>query len=461
MKKVTIWLLLILVIGGGIGGYFWLQDRRTQSQEDNIIRTTQVARENLEITVSASGNVIANQKADLRFDTPGKVAKVHVEVGDRVRAGQELARLDTGDLERAVRQAEISLEQAKLDLQELLEPAREEDLDLAQLTLNQAGQALEVARIGKESAQAEAQEMMRQAQQARDTALNNYNAEKDKPWADKLETIYIEAEGQLGITQVNAELKIQQAEDQWLNAYNRYMQAKDNLQKLEEGVDEEQIRQTELQIEQAELNFEKAQETLDKALLKATFSGVVATVNLQEGVQTPATLPAITLVDDAQFYIDTSIDETDISKVGLNLPVTVTLDAYPEVELQGIVESVAPASVDTGGVIAYPVRVHLTPTEDTEVRDGMTASVIIQTSKLEDVLLIPNWAIRTDQTTGETYVYCQCQEDGTEHLKRFPIALGERNENFTQVLSGLEENATVALVVEERNLLEFTGPPSR
>ncbi len=461
MKKVAILLLVILVIGGGIGGYFWMRDRQTQSQEDNIIRTAQVTRGDLEITVSASGNVIANQKADLRFDTPGKVVQVHVEVSDRVKAGQELARLDTGDLERAMRQAEISLEQAKLNLQELLEPARTEDLDLAQLTLNQAAQALEVARIGKESAQSEAQEMMRQAQQARDTALNNYNAEKDKPWADKLETTYIEAEGQLGITQVNAELKIQQAQDQWLNAYNRYMQAKDNLQKLEEGVDEEQIRQAELQIEQAELNLEKAQEALDKAILKATFSGVVATVNLQEGVQTPATLPAVTIVDDAEFYIDTSIDETDISKVSVNLPVTVTLDAYPEVALQGIVESVAPASVNTGGVIAYPVRVHLTPTENAEVREGMTASVIIQTSRLEDVLLIPNWAIRTDQATGETYVYCKCEENGTESLRRFPVTLGERNENFTQTLSGLEEDTTVALVVEERNLLEFTGPPSR
>jgi HlyD family secretion protein len=420
-----------------------------------------VTRDDLEITVSASGNVIANQKADLRFDTPGKVTQVYVEVGDHVQAGQELARLDTGDLERAVRQAEISLEQAKLNLQELLKPTREEDLDLAQLSLNEATQALEVARIGKESAQAEAQEMMRQAQQARDTALNNYNAEKDKPWAEKLRIIYVEAEGQLGITQVNAELKIQQAQDRWLNAYNRYMQAKDTIQKLEEGVDEDQIRQTELQIEQAELNLEKAQEALDKAILKATFSGLVATVNLQKGVQTPTTLPAITIVDDTKFYVDTSIDETDISKIDPNLPVTVTLDAYPDIELQGTVENIAPASVNTGGVIAYPVRVQLKPTEGAEVREGMTASVIVQTSRLEDTLLIPNWAIRTDQTTGETYVYCQCQDNETQSLKRFAIILGERNENLTQVLSGLEEGMTVALVVEERNLLEFTGPPSR
>ncbi len=462
MKKAIVSLLLILVIVLGIGGYqWWREEQIQQAQEESIIRTTEVECGSLEITVSTSGNVVANQKVDLRFETPGTVSKINVEVGEQVKTGQELAHLDTGDLERAVRQTQIALEQAKVNLKQLTDPAREEDLELAQLAINEAAQALEVARIGKESAQSESQEMMRQAQQNRDQAFDLYQKDKDRPWGENLRLAYLEAEGQVGITQVNAEYKLQQSQDQWLTAYNRYLQAKDNLQQLEEGPDENQIRQAELQIEQAELNLEQAQENLNQAILRAPFNGVVATVNIQEDVQTPTTLPAFTLVDDSNFYVDITVDETDISKVSTTMPVIVTLDAYPNLEFEGTVERIAPASTDIGGIVAYPVRVYLTPQDDAAILEGMTASVIIQTSQLDNILLVPNWAIRTDQTTGETYVYCKCPTEEGTSIQRFDITIGARNESFTQVLGGLEEGATVALVVEERNLLEFRGPPSR
>jgi hypothetical protein len=76
------------------------------------------------------------------------------------------------------------------------------------------------------------------------------------------------------------------------------------------------------------------------------------------------------------------------------------------------------------------------------------------------VVLIPNWAIRTDPTSRELFTYWYCV-DGEQQPQRVVITLGERNESFTQVLEGLDAGAIVALVTEERlNLLELTGPPS-
>jgi HlyD family secretion protein len=186
---------------------------------------------------------------------------------------------------------------------------------------------------------------------------------------------------------------------------------------------------------------------------------VVAGVNLQVGAPTAAGVPAITLLDDSVFFVDTTVDEIDIGRIVVGQPVVVTLDAYPDVVLSGVVEQIAtlPDAANLSGLIAYPLRVRLTDKGGADVREGMTASITISTRKLENVVLIPNWAVRTEQATGVTYAYTLVNEV----LLRRDITVGERNESYTVVLSGVAPGDTVALVTEERNLMEMTGPPSR
>ncbi|MGC9394734.1 MAG: hypothetical protein ACP5J4_07755, partial [Anaerolineae bacterium] len=88
------------------------------------------------------------------------------------------------------------------------------------------------------------------------------------------------------------------------------------------------------------------------------------------------------------------------------------------------------------------------------IRDGMTASVVIHTDTVEDVLLVPNWAVRSDQSTGETVLYCYVlRSDGVP--ERRTITRGRYDETSTEILSGLEAGETVALVTEERDLLDL------
>jgi len=79
---------------------------------------------------------------------------------------------------------------------------------------------------------------------------------------------------------------------------------------------------------------------------------------------------------------------------------------------------------------------------------------VIYTDTVEDVLLAPNWSIRADQSTGETVLYCYVLgNDGIP--ERRTITRGRYDESFTEILSGLQESDTVALVTEERNLLDL------
>ena len=170
MKKVITWIIILAVIAGGVWGGFWWRGQRAQSQSaaGDVLRTGQVTRGELVISVPASGNVAVNRKVNLSFKLPGNVTTVAVAVSDQVKAGQELARLDTTALKRAVRQAEIALEQARLNLTTLQKPAGEEDIRLAELAIQNAAQALEVARLSKEAAEAQASLSIRSAQDAAD-----------------------------------------------------------------------------------------------------------------------------------------------------------------------------------------------------------------------------------------------------------------------------------------------------
>ncbi len=461
MKKVGIGILIALVLGaGGFGLWRRSQQQAEQAQAQNVLRTTEVIRDDLEITVAASGNVVVGEKQELSFSGTSDVAEVHVAVGERVAAGQELARLETEDLERSVRQAEIAVAQARLNLEQLTEPADEDEIELARAAKQNAAQALEVARLGKQTAEADAQEMVVAAQRARENAFKDYQASETEARRDA----YERALDQEAVAQANADLTRQQAQDRWLTAYRNYQQAEQNLEQLQEGPDEEQIRQVELQVSRAELNLTQAQEQVEDAVLTAPFDGRIAEVNVQAGVKPPLTEPAFIVIDDAEFYIETSVDEISIGEVELGQPVALDVDAYPDLTLGGEVTRIAPASTEVGGIISYRLRVRITETQDAEVRDGMTASVSILTDRLEDVLLLPNWAIRTEQASGGTYTYCYCVQGGQP--QQVEIVAGRRNVDYTEIVSGLEAGQTVALIIEERSLLEQFGggpggPPSR
>lgn len=466
MKKVFTWIIILALIGGGVAAYLWWRgEQATAQQSSNILRTEQVTRGDLDITVVASGNTAVNNKLDLRFDSVGIVDRVYVQANQRVQDGDVLAQLEMTDLERAVQQATLALEQATLNRDILTKPVADEDVELARLNVQSAAQALEVARIGKQTAHADADAMIVQAQRAREQAYNDYSKQQNEDTRSKFEN----AEEQEYIARKNAEVTEEQAQAQWLAAYNRYEQAVESLRKLEEGPDEQQIRQTELQIEQAQLNLEQAQAQLDGARLTAPFAGQIAVVNVQEGIQAPTTAAAFTLVDDSQFYMDVTVDEIDIGKIRIGQTAKVTLDAYPSSVISGVVESIAPGALNIGGIISYRLRVKLDtpPTSPASgeieegndlqlpiVRDGMTASVVIHTDTIEDVLLAPNWAVRSDQSTGETVLYCYVlRSDGVPERRN--ITRGQYNETSTEILSGLQAGDTVVLVAEEQDLFDL------
>jgi len=137
-----------------------------------------------------------------------------------------------------------------------------------------------------------------------------------------------------------------------------------------------------------------------------------------------------------------------IGKVAVGMPATIKLDAYPDTTLSGLVDAIAPSASTLGGIVTYKVSIRITEFDDVTLREGMTATAEITFDTVRNVLLIPNWAIRTDQETGETYCYRIVNGTPLQAL----ISLGVFGDTFSSVLSGLEAGDVVGLVSEDRSL---------
>ncbi|MCS6773759.1 MAG: efflux RND transporter periplasmic adaptor subunit [Thermoflexales bacterium] len=449
------------------------------SQSASSERSATVQRGSLVASISATGNIEPEAQVRLSFQQPGTIAEIAFENGQRVKKGEVIARLDTTDLELALSQAQASLEQAKgavrqaelavetARVQQLIATAnysrtiaggRASEIAAAKAALDAAQAQLDKLRAGptpEELAAAEAslrnaEAALRQAQANYDRAFafdpagiggspaalqleqatNNYNAAKaqyDRVAKGADEAQIKAAEQQVESARANLE-RVRAPARQF-----DIEQAKAQLAQAEIGLRnvEAQLANARNQVRLVEIQVKQAQRRIEQATLRSPIDGVIANLNVKVG-ETVGTQPIVTVVDTSLFHIDITVDEIDIAKVSEGQEVNITLDSLPGVTVKGKVKRISPVSRVVNGVVSYDVRVDIGETE-APLRSGMTANASIILERREDVLLVPNWAIRRDRESGKTFVTRRVGDQVSE----VEVKLGLRNESFTEVVSGL------------------------
>jgi HlyD family secretion protein len=382
----------------------------------------------------------------LNFATAGTVAEIFVREGERVRKGQPIARLDTTDLELAVRQAEVVYLTQQVVYSQTVQGPKPEDLAAARAALRSAQAALRALEQGPDPTDLEiarlnyevAKNAIWQAQLTRDkTAGSPLSVPID---VDLARARVGQAELQAEITRLQYEkLKAGARSEQLEAAQAQVAQAQANLARLRP--DALTVERTRLQLEQARMQLEQARRRLEQATLLAPFDGTVIAVNIEIGQVVGAGLPggAIVLADLSDLYLDLTVDEVDVVRLTEGMPVEITLDALPGRSFRGRIEAIASAATEAGGAATYRVRVVLDD-RDPVLRAGMSANVEIEVERRERVLLVPNAAVRRDRETGRAFVY-RVVGDRVEEVE---IRLGAQGETESEVLEGLREGDRIA-----------------
>lgn len=349
-----------------------------------------VTRGDIVRTVLVDGNLEMPHKADLSFGITGTVTEVLVDEGNNVTKGQVLARLDARSLESSVEIAQAQYETAQINLMKTIYPhyTKTWGTDMPGVWL-----ALD-----------EAQDNLKQAQEL----LKEGKVEEAQVLLDLIEG------------------NISKAEEKSLS---RTFQLPWDVKLLE------------LQSDIARANLESAKLNLEKAVITATFDGVVADITITEGKDvSTATLATsvISLVDTSRIEMSGFIDEIDIAMVKVGQAANITLDALPDEKVKGEVAFISLVGTTQAGVVFYDTTITL-ENPVAELRDGMTATAEVIIERRDDVLLIPNKAIRGTLENPKVLVLVD------EQVEEREITLGLTDGKNTEVLSGLEKGGKVVL----------------
>ena len=200
-----------------------------------------------------------------------------------------------------------------------------------------------------------------------------------------------------------------------------------------------------LQLQAAELALKNAKEDLMKTEILAPFDGTVVDVGVKQNDQLSsfdyASVTAVHLVDTSTVKMEGVVDEIDIYQVKLGQEAVITVDALPDEEFSGKVTFISPFGTEETGVVEFAVTISLEPAE-VDLRGGLTATADIVVVKHQNVLLIPNRAVKG--LVGDYWVEVVIDE-ATEEVEKRQVVLGAESGQFSEVISGLEKGEKVVV----------------
>jgi multidrug resistance efflux pump len=300
--------------------------------------------------VVAEGRVEPVRYAEIAFTASGVVSEILVEEGQLVKQGQTLIRLGD-ETDPTYTAAQLELAGARQALNDLQNTA---GIDLAQAVIN--------LKDAKEEYD-KADDYLRYLQNSRKVPQSEtrlFLETKRNSWMYVYKTKTFRGPAPADwIIEAENDVALKKAE---------FDAAQHTYERTKDGVDTDQLA-----VLEARLDAAKA--ALAALSVTAPFDGIVAGLDAKAGGSINAGESAVTIADFSSWLVKTTdLTEIDVVKLAEGQPVTVTLDALPEVELKGKILSIGQNYSENQGDIVYEVTVLLTDTEPV-MRWGMTAAV--------------------------------------------------------------------------------------
>jgi multidrug resistance efflux pump len=293
-------------------------------------------------TIISEGRLEPVRYTELALNASGLVSEVLVAEGDTVEAGQVIARLESPEAK--------TLESAQAD---------------ASTQLTAAYQAVRDAQYKLDNFDVPNEFKELTPSQAVESTLNKLNEARAAYEPYKYQSAN------------NGREQRRKLDDAWAK-YRKAIQ----WMELQTSVDNAQSKLAQAQKDYDILNNPNFSEdtagvraALANAEVRAPFPGVITTLKLKVGEFASAGQPVVTIADMTQWVVKTTdLTEIDVVELSEGLPVTVTLDALPDMQLKGNVLSISQTFSENQGDVVYTVTVLLTD-KNPAMRWGMTAAV--------------------------------------------------------------------------------------
>src|SRR5579863_7851217 len=313
--------------------------------------TAKVERGAINDVVEATGTINAVIMVQVGSQVSGSIAKLNVDFNSRVHKGDIVALIDPALFKGALLQAAADLENAKANL-----VAAHANLEKAKAGLVQTkadyDRAVRLTKAGVMS------------QQQLDLAKANYDS-------------------------ANASVAAGAA----------------------------QVTQAQAQVSQKEAAVTVAQTNLDYTVIRSPIDGTVVARNVDVGQTVAASLQAPTIFTIAQdlkkMWVYAKTDESDVGNIKLGKPVSFKVDAFPKDTFQGVVSQVRKNATTVQSVVTYDTIIEFA-NPDEKLFPGMTAYVTIPVATVENVLKVPNTALRYKPPMSSEEIFAVYKQYGIE-----------------------------------------------
>lgn len=481
-KKLYIGIFLILVVVAilfSLGG-------------DNGKEFLTVARGDVVQEVASTGKVKPAEEVELGFDRSGRVSSVYKVVGDTVSKGETIASLEAGeaigDLEKAkaiLREETIKLENIKINSpttrllaeEGMLNALRDAFASADDAVRNKADQFFEnVPANPRFEVTFEDGNFKHYFSVSTDVAADLNNRRK------AIETMFVEWEKELKTinssnysnfsTKTASNLELVSAFlDRMASAVNSFAPsdftyettvsgyktsintARSNItlattdlvsarEKLKNsptqiGSGYNDVLEQEAKVAQARAAVSSLESSALKYMIRAPFAGIITKQDAKLGGTVSGGESLVSLISDQKMYIEANISEINVGKLVVGNKVNVTFDAFPGQEFLGTVSFIEPGDVVIDGVVNYKIRVTLDE-DNTMIKSGLTANLKIETSKKENVVSVPLYAIKKEG--DKSFVEVQRGKD----VEKVEVSLGlSGNNGVVEILSGVSEGDTL------------------
>ena len=479
-----------------LGGWFILRPDRAQDANVDVsyVQTTPEKRD-LSNSLSGTGTLNPANTYNVKSLVAGKVLTSTIEEGDIVEEGTVLYTVDASDATTKAEQASITLQQAQRSYDKTVDRqyVRAEvagvvaTLKVAKGDEVTSGQEVAVIRDSSKmvlhlefpAADAAAFSVGQSAEVTLDgtfetltgtvTAVTGTDTLSTGNLLTRTETITVRNAGGLttaqaatatinGVSCIAAKCFEYQAERTLttlaagtvtaINVQEGGAVNKDDIVLQISGEDlTEAIQSAAETLRSAELNMDNLQEAMNNYTVTSPISGTIIEKNAKAGDALTAGADLCTIYDLSYLVMVINVDELQVSDISVGQSVQVTADAVPDKTYTGTVTRVSMKGSSNGGTTTYPVTVRIDETEG--LRPGMNANAEIVIAEAKNALAVPNAAIvrggyvlvtkdspsaanaDPDMTAPEGYVYV-------------PVKIGVSDDDYTQIISGVTGNDTVA-----------------
>ena len=254
------------------------------------------------------------------------------------------------------------------------------------------------------------------------------------------------------------------------NAKSTLNTAENTLALRKAGYSQEQIKAQEAMVEQSKANLasqramlnqayasvQQYKAQIEKTILRAPMDGIVTKMEAKVGeIIFPSSstyeiqIPLISIIGEGNFEMEANIAEMDIAKINLGDVARVTLDAYSDSGFTATVTFVDPAETYVEGIPTYRVKLQYDK-QDERIKSGMTANIDILTSKLEDVISIPQRAVVIKDGMKLVRIAEEFDEKHITNIKQVEVITGIRSsDGRIEIVEGIEEGDKVVTKIND------------